>query len=235
MCAPFWPSADWFHIVSSLADEKVKYRAGKLLKLPGVNDAPGRLSSWPIMIFRIPGLASGGPLPPPPSPPPVVKPSMTEGTLVLPGSLDATPPGERWLSARSCAAAPPAAPMPSTSTKSSTKSLTKAVGPLQAADELAAGAEGFDASFLSCPSPSSPDKRLFERGATRCVNGGAAPAIPQSRTGELVASYDATMTLGGRGGGRDAEGKFAEVMSSLSESRCGLLPDIMEAEPAELC
>ena len=54
VCAPFWPSTEWFRDIMYLSNDKRKYRAGKLQKLPGVNDAPGRLTSWPIMIFHIP-------------------------------------------------------------------------------------------------------------------------------------------------------------------------------------
>lgn len=54
VCAPFWPSSNWFREIHNLADAKVRYRACKLQKLPGVDDAPNRLHSWPIMIFHLP-------------------------------------------------------------------------------------------------------------------------------------------------------------------------------------
>ena len=54
VCVPFWPSTQWFRDIAGLADDKLKHRAGKLQKLPGVDDAPGRLTSWPIMIFHVP-------------------------------------------------------------------------------------------------------------------------------------------------------------------------------------
>ena len=52
VCAPFWPSAQWYREILSLSDDRQKYRAGMLQKV--VDDAPGRLASWPIMLFRIP-------------------------------------------------------------------------------------------------------------------------------------------------------------------------------------
>lgn len=55
-CVPFRPSTGWFVQIASLSTDKIKYRAGKLQKLQGVDDAPDRLESWPIMVFRVPGL-----------------------------------------------------------------------------------------------------------------------------------------------------------------------------------
>ena len=52
VCAPFWPSAQWYREIMGLSDDRQKYRAGMLQKV--VDDAPGRLASWPIMLFRIP-------------------------------------------------------------------------------------------------------------------------------------------------------------------------------------
>jgi hypothetical protein len=54
VCAPFWPSSKWFRAIEALADDQIKHRAGKLQKLPGVTDAPGRLGTWPIILFHVP-------------------------------------------------------------------------------------------------------------------------------------------------------------------------------------
>lgn len=53
VCAPFWPSSPWFRDIYYLADAKQKYPAGMLQRV--VADAPDRLESWPIILFRVPG------------------------------------------------------------------------------------------------------------------------------------------------------------------------------------
>ena len=53
VCAPYWKSAPWFLDLVAIADEKVKYRAGKLSRV--APDAPDRLEGWPLMIFHVPG------------------------------------------------------------------------------------------------------------------------------------------------------------------------------------
>jgi hypothetical protein len=56
VCAPYWKSAPWFLDLVQLADEKVKYRAGKLSRV--AQDAPDRLEGWPLMIFHVPARPS---------------------------------------------------------------------------------------------------------------------------------------------------------------------------------
>ena len=74
--APFRPTTDWYYALVKLCDDSVKLSAGKLMKV--ADDAPSRLDTWPITLFRIPAQSppaapsppSSAPVPPPPPPPP---------------------------------------------------------------------------------------------------------------------------------------------------------------------
>jgi len=48
---PHRPSAPWYYRLASLSDDKLKCRAGKLIKLDAA--APSRLEEWPIMCFLV--------------------------------------------------------------------------------------------------------------------------------------------------------------------------------------
>jgi hypothetical protein len=51
VCAPFWPGASWYSELLELSCEHVTYPAGSLRRVSF--DAPARLESWPVTIFRV--------------------------------------------------------------------------------------------------------------------------------------------------------------------------------------
>lgn len=59
ICVPYRPTCEWFYRLNKLADDRLKYLAGKLQRV--AEDAPDRLEAWPIMIFRIPAAVEDAP------------------------------------------------------------------------------------------------------------------------------------------------------------------------------
>ena len=53
VCAPHWTGASWFGALLELAAEYVTFPPGTLRRVAG--DAPARLASWPVTVFRIRG------------------------------------------------------------------------------------------------------------------------------------------------------------------------------------
>ena len=58
MCAPFWPGAAWFAELLSLAAETATFPAGSLQRV--AFDAPARLETWPVTVFRVLPFARSG-------------------------------------------------------------------------------------------------------------------------------------------------------------------------------
>ena len=51
VCAPHWPGASWYALLSQLSCESVTLPAGSLVRV--ACDAPERLAAWPITVFRV--------------------------------------------------------------------------------------------------------------------------------------------------------------------------------------
>ena len=51
VCAPHWPSAAWYPLLLELSSEHVVLPPGSLERVAA--DAPPRLASWPVAIFRV--------------------------------------------------------------------------------------------------------------------------------------------------------------------------------------
>jgi hypothetical protein len=51
VCTPMWPGEAWYSELSELAAEMVSFPAGSLQRT--AHDAPARLESWPVSVFRI--------------------------------------------------------------------------------------------------------------------------------------------------------------------------------------
>ena len=51
VCAPHWPGEAWFGELLELATEHVSFPAGSLQRV--AHDAPERLESWPVTVFRV--------------------------------------------------------------------------------------------------------------------------------------------------------------------------------------
>ena len=56
VCVPHWAGAAWFGMLRELASESVSFPPGTLRAIAG--DAPKRLCSWPVTIFRIAAAAT---------------------------------------------------------------------------------------------------------------------------------------------------------------------------------
>ena len=53
VCAPHWPSAAWYPLLLELSSEHVVLPPGSLERVAA--DAPPRLASWPVAVFRVSG------------------------------------------------------------------------------------------------------------------------------------------------------------------------------------
>jgi hypothetical protein len=53
VCAPYWPGAVWYSMLLDLSDEHIVLPPGSLELVAA--DAPPRLASWPVVVFRVPG------------------------------------------------------------------------------------------------------------------------------------------------------------------------------------
>ena len=53
VCTPHWPGASWYPMLLELSSEHVVLPPGSLEAVAG--DAPARLASWPVTVFRVTG------------------------------------------------------------------------------------------------------------------------------------------------------------------------------------
>ena len=53
VCAPYWPGAAWYSMLLDLSSEHVVLPPGSLQRVAA--DAPPRLASWPVVVFRVEG------------------------------------------------------------------------------------------------------------------------------------------------------------------------------------
>ena len=51
VCVPRWPRAPWYGMLHDISSESMELPPGSLQRVAG--DAPARLSSWPLTVFRV--------------------------------------------------------------------------------------------------------------------------------------------------------------------------------------
>lgn len=52
VCAPYWPGEAWYADLLELSSEHISFPAGSLQRVAA--DAPARLETWPVTVFRVP-------------------------------------------------------------------------------------------------------------------------------------------------------------------------------------